>query len=206
MEPLLETIELDVEESNELLFKVKVEGVEQAPAKVRLVCEVGDVAYMFHGHSTSEEGVVQFMLPVMKDKLKEGTYLSRVEVLIENRYFAPVQFNTHFKKTVTVVAESMVPTARRPVPQVSVSASAPVVVKKPQSVPPPPPVARSIVVEQPVAKPVVPPVKPVHRPAARPQTLAERRAAREQVIDQVDETNENLIKELAQTFVRGKRK
>lgn len=51
MESLLETIDLDIEESNELLFKVKVEGADPAPVKVRLVCESGDMAYMFNGQS-----------------------------------------------------------------------------------------------------------------------------------------------------------
>ena len=57
MEPTLETIVLDAEENNELLFKVKVEGADNVPAKVRLVCESGELAYMFNGYSTSTDGV-----------------------------------------------------------------------------------------------------------------------------------------------------
>jgi len=105
MEPLLETISLDSEENNELLFKVKIEGAD-GPAKVRLVCETGDVAFMFNGQPIGDD-VVAFNLPVLKDKIKEGTYLSRVEVLIENRYFTPVQFQINLKKTIKVVAESI---------------------------------------------------------------------------------------------------
>jgi len=223
MEPMLETIDLDVEESNELLFKVKVEGVEPAPARVRLVCEVGDLAYMFNGHATPEEGVVQFLLPVLKDKLKEGLYQSRVEVLIENRYFAPVQFNINFKKAVKVVAEAIQIPQRRAIPQVSVTASAPIVVKKP--VPPPPaptPVARPVVLEQPVPKPVVAPPpapapvvkQPITRKAAPAPakfssalTLKERYASRvderEEVVE-VDESSEDLLRELARSFIKKK--
>lgn len=185
MEPLLETVDLDVEESNELLFKVKVEGVDQAPAKVRLVCEDGDVAYMFNGHPTSEEGVVQFLLPVMKGRLKEGEYLSKVEVLIENRYFAPVTFNINFKKAVTVVAEAVQVPQRKVAPQVSVTA-VPIVVKKPATVvPPPAPVSRPVIVQE-------------QKPTG--STLKERFSAKKGNAD------EDLIREVAQAFVKAKKR
>jgi hypothetical protein len=121
MESLLETIHLDMEESNQLLFKVKVDGAEQAPAKIRLVCESGDLAFMFNGRSAGGDGLVEFNLPVMRDKLKEGVYSSRVEVLIENRYFAPVQFNVNFKKAIKVVAEAVSFNARPTPPEIKVS-------------------------------------------------------------------------------------
>lgn len=232
MEPLLETIDLDVEEASELLFKVKVEGIEPAPAKVRLVCEAGDVAYMFNGHPTADDGVVQFLLPILKGKLKEGLYQSRVEVLIENRYFAPVVFNINFKKAVTVVAESVHVPQRRVAPQVSVTAS-PIVVKKPMPVAPPPPppqpVAKPIVVEAPVVRsqPVAPPpavvtprpapvataLKKVAPPPARFNaglTLKERYNSKlderiEEVIE-VDDDSEDLLRELARGFVQTTKK
>lgn len=213
MEQFLETIDLDIEEANELLFKVKVEGIEQAPAKVRLVCEGGDMDLMFQGSPTQDEGVVQFMVPPLKGKLKEGQYLSRVEVLIENRYFAPVQFNINFKQAVKVVAEAIRIPAKREVPRVSVTAVPVVVNRKTQNPPAPQPV--------PVAKPVVieAPVKPVAKPAPKPaekkpfapripgtpnnkpQTLKERHAARHPQPKVVE--GEELIKELARSFVRS---
>jgi hypothetical protein len=123
MEPLNETIELDLEESNDLTFKIKMEGAAAAPAKVRLVCEGGDFAYMFNGYGTGEDEVVQFTLPRMDKKITEGTYNARVEVLVDNRYFAPLQFQINFKKTLSVVAESIrvVPKASRP--DITVTAS-----------------------------------------------------------------------------------
>ena len=106
MEPLLETIELDIEETSELTFKVKIEGIDPAPAKVRLVCEAGDMSLMFDGFPTGGD-LVQFNLPSLVGRLKEGSYVSRVEVLVENRYFAPVRFNLDLKKAVSVVAEAV---------------------------------------------------------------------------------------------------
>jgi hypothetical protein len=167
--------------------------------------------------------VVQFLLPVLKDKIKEGLYQSRVEVLIENRYFAPVNFNIQFKKAVKVVAEAVQVPQRRPVPQVSVTA-APIVVKKPAH-PAPVPVARPVVVEE-QAKPVVKP-EPVVQPAAQPKpapqkiappaakfnaglTLRERYNSRlderrEEVIE-VDEDSEELLRELARGFVQKRKR
>lgn len=179
MEPLVETIELDPEESNELAFRIKVEGSAPAPAKVRLVCEASDLSFMFNGRGTGEDGVVQFSLPQMSSRLKEGTYGARVEVLIENRYFAPVHFQINFKKAMKVVAESLQVVSRVAKPDYSVTAQ-PLFASKPKAPQP-------IVVEEPkkIAAPLterklVTPLK-VQQPVetkkpAKPLTLRERYA------------------------------
>jgi len=106
MEQQFETIEVDSEENNELLFRVKVEGASQKNTKTRLVCEDENVSFMFNGTvDSSGEDLVQFNIPPMKNKITEGTYLARVEVLVENRYFEPVQFKIKFKKSISVMAE-----------------------------------------------------------------------------------------------------
>ena len=200
MEPMLETIDLDMEESNELLFKVKVEGADPAPAKVRLVCESGDVAFMFNGRSAGPDGLIQFNMPVMKDKLKEGVYLARVEVLIENRYFAPVQFQVNFKKAVKVVAEAVNMVQHRVSSGITVSAAAPVL--KPKSIP---------VVTAPVIAPVVPPAIEREAPApakfAAQTTLKERyHTKKDDLITEAGEPDEEAILEAAKSFVRDRRK
>jgi len=133
MEQLLETIQLDTDDSNELLFKIVVEGLEQAPVKTRLVCEADDVSYVFNGVLTTDD-VVRFVLPALK--LKEGTYPSYVEVLVAGRYFTPVEFVVELKKPVKVVAESIQVIKHRAEPQVRVTAS-PIVAKKVPTVPVP---------------------------------------------------------------------
>jgi hypothetical protein len=186
MEQMLETVDLDVEEPNELLFKVKVEGIDQAPASVRLVCESGgDMSFMFEGKATGQDDIVQFQLPILKDKLKEGTYLSKVEVLVENRYFAPVIFNINFKKAVRVVAEAVRVVPRPPVPQVKVTASPITVVKKAPQAAPPAPLASE-------------------PKTLREVSLKERYKAKNQTIDEVNPNNEDLLRELARAFVRKK--
>lgn len=127
MDQLLETVSVDIDEPTEFLFNVKVEGADPSPTKVRLVCESGDMSYMFNGKST-RDGLVQFNVPSMKGKLNEGMYKARVEVLIDNRYFAPVQFQLDFKRTVSVVAEIVTKPSKKELKEVKVTA-APVTVK-----------------------------------------------------------------------------
>lgn len=158
MEPLNETIDLDLEESNDLTFKIKMEGTAMSPAKVRLVCEGSDFAYMFNGYGTGEDEVVQFTLPRMDKKINEGTYSARVEVLVDNRYFAPLQFQINFKKTLSVVAES-IQVVRKPSTDIKVTAS-------PVSVPRPAPAVSTIKFEQ---KPAAPAIQASAPPVQKPQ-------------------------------------
>lgn len=100
-----ETIELKLDERNELLFKIVVQGASSDGTRVRLVCEDSDVSYMFRGTPVGNDEV-SFVVPPLKHALKEGQTLNgRVEVFVENRYFSPVEFNVHFKQNVKVVAE-----------------------------------------------------------------------------------------------------
>lgn len=129
-EELKETIQLDMDEENELLFKVQIEGAD-APATVRLVCEGDDLSFMFDGHPTEDEGVVQFLIPEMKNKIKEGVLHSKVEVLIGNKFFSPVQFGINFKQATKVFAEAVsVPQRTKPA-GINVSA-VPVIVARPR--------------------------------------------------------------------------
>ena len=132
MESLVETIDLDLEESNDLAFKIKMEGAAASPAKVRLVCEGNDFSYMFNGYGTGEDDVVQFTLPKMMNRMQEGVCQARVEVLVDNRYFAPLNFQINFKKTLSVVAESIRVVSRQKEPDIKVTAS-PISVSRPQS-------------------------------------------------------------------------
>lgn len=128
----IETIDLDVEESNELAFRLKMEGVGTNPVKVRLVCESKDVSYMFNGYQGTEMDTVHFTMPEMKNRLNEGTYPARVEVLVDNRYFSPVKFNINFKKTMKVVAEAIQVT-QKPVKQEIKITATPISIKPPVS-------------------------------------------------------------------------
>lgn len=129
MDMLLETVELDADEANEMLFKVNVEGHAVGPARVRLVCEVNDMAVMFPGRP-STDGLVQFIIP--KNALREGKHHSMIEVLVDNKFFVPVEFNVELKKQVQVFAEAVKYVKPQPT-ELKVSA-VPIVVKRQQPI------------------------------------------------------------------------
>lgn len=147
-----EVLHLDLEEKNELLFRVKVEGAS-GPAIVRLVCESPEgISYMFEGYGTDEEGIVKFEMPIMKDKMNEGMHQSRIEVLIENRYFSPVKFGINFKKAIKVVAESVRILQKKITPELKVSAEPVVVQKQSQAVKVAPKAPEVVIAKKPISK------------------------------------------------------
>ena len=184
------SIDLDIEDSNELLFKVRIEGTDPAPAKVRLVCESsnGDISYLFNGCALNEDDLVQFNIPNMNNKLKEGNYKGRIEVLVENRYFTPVEFNINFKKTMKVVAEAVNNFVLRKPQETSVTVSAlPIVVPKtPKQIP---------VQPQPTRE--VPQIKPQEVPVKKITTLPtpQQHPIKKTLSNSVNETKDNEVRE-----------
>jgi hypothetical protein len=104
----MEDVIFDISEKNQIDFAILVEGAQASHSNARLVCECDDVMYSFQGRTTKEPNVVEFDIPRMDTRLKEGKYNCKVEVFVENRYFTPVEFVAEFKKTVKVVAEAIV--------------------------------------------------------------------------------------------------
>ena len=214
MDPLLETIDLDIEESNELAFKIKVEGTANSPAKVRLVCEGSDVSYMFNGRGTGEDGVVQFIMPQMKDKLPEGVYQAKVEVLIENRYFSPVQFQINFKKAVKVVAEALFLQPKIAKPEISVSAQ-PIIVSKSVQKAQPQVVQPKIVVEQSKQEQPIPQVvkkatvtenKHTQQVSSLKEKYAQKVTGTSRNVTESLEMDDEVLSELARAFLSRKKR
>lgn len=104
----MEKIELKLDESNELTFKLMIEGTREPATAIRFVCEADDnMSYMFKCETTDEPGEIRVTIPPMRDQLKEGIYESRLEVVIEGKYLAPLNVMSQFKSGVRVVAESI---------------------------------------------------------------------------------------------------
>lgn len=103
----LETIELDLEENNDLSFKVSIQGATQKPSAFRLICEADEMSFGFNG-KVDDEGNVAFVIPAMKKHLShESIYSCAVEVLIEGRFFRPIKFDVKFKQPMKCVVESI---------------------------------------------------------------------------------------------------
>ncbi len=99
-------IPLKLDESNEITFAVDITGSEPINGSpiVRLVCESNGISYVFHGEYTGTNQV-DIDVPVMKGKLAEGTYPVKLEVILEDRYFVPLELEAEFKVSRKVVAE-----------------------------------------------------------------------------------------------------
>lgn len=130
----METIELKLDEQNELVFKVVVEGVKDSDTKVRFVLEDKNMSFTFPV-SNLGNGEVKVDLPPMKKMLSEGIYNGKLEVVAEDRYFEPLKFNVDMKLCVQIAEASVVQVndgrkkTRKPV---EVSASASIITEMPQ--------------------------------------------------------------------------
>lgn len=125
-----ENMELKLDESTELFFKISVHGAERRPDSIRLVCEAGDVSYSFKGKMTNEPDIIRFVVPAMQNAVKRGQVCeARVEVIVDNHYFVPVKFNAEFTEPMKVVAESVTPTKKSVPSKPEISVQAGVVTK-----------------------------------------------------------------------------
>jgi len=100
-------ISLFLDQDNELRFNVSIEGSKPGTPRYRLVFEGKNLSYTFHG-SQSGPGEVSFVIPSMKNIIKEQNMRANLEVMIDDRYFTPLAFDAQFEESVRVVAESVV--------------------------------------------------------------------------------------------------
>jgi hypothetical protein len=121
----MQKIDLDLDKDNELVFKLSIVGSSPATSESRFMLESGSYSLSFPA-SRLENGEVTVQIPSLEKVLKEGTYSAVLEVIVDNRIFKPIELTTEFKKSLSVVAESVV--RRRP--EMSVTASSVVVVNK----------------------------------------------------------------------------
>jgi len=116
----MKPIDLMLDEENELRFKVNIEGSRPGKAISRLVLEGPEMSLIFEGEQDSE-GELVVIVPELNNVLKEGTYDSHLEVLIDDRIFVPLEMKAKFEKSVSVTAESVVRSPKRK-PKVNASA------------------------------------------------------------------------------------
>lgn len=101
-----EEVEFRLDESNELIFRVQIEAPEPAKPRYRFVCESASVSYMFIGRVASD-GTVRVTVPPMKQRLSEGRCDAWLEVIINDKYFVPVELDANFVQPVRVTCESV---------------------------------------------------------------------------------------------------
>jgi hypothetical protein len=99
-------IEFKLDEHNDVTFEVDIRGSEKATSSpiIRFVCESGDITYGFKGEYTGN-GEVSFEIPPLKGKVEEGRAKGKLEVILEDKYFVPIEFGIDFVAPTEVVAE-----------------------------------------------------------------------------------------------------
>lgn len=118
-------ISLFLDQDNELRFNVAIEGSKPGTPKYRLVFEGKNVSYSFNGKQASP-GEVAFVIPTMKNLMKEGNYRADLEVMIDDRYFTPLSFDAQFEESVKVTAEAFArPVVKKPAVVASIVTSRP---------------------------------------------------------------------------------
>lgn len=188
-------IELFLDQDNELRFQVAIEGSRPGIPKYRLNFEARDISYSFNGLSDTS-GEIIFNVPAMKNMLKEGIYKSSLEVLIDDRYFAPLTFDAKFKQEMKVTAESITRTGNK-----GLGVSAAIVTKQQPAVVSAKPIVEAAVTPPAntapaqVSKPVVP--TPSLRHAAKPQIpkkITESKASNTKQVDEITRILRDLIR------------
>lgn len=102
----METIELKLDEQNDLSFKVVVEGSKENSVKVRLVLEDKEMSLSFPGYA-GENGTVSVDVPPLKKILAEGIYGAKLEIITEERFFEPLAFNVDLKNSIQISEASI---------------------------------------------------------------------------------------------------
>jgi len=114
----MQQIDLDLDKENELVFKLSIEGTKPAIPKSRFLLESNDFSLVFPSQSHTG-GEVTILIPSLENILKEGNYVGTLEVIIDDRIFTPIQIDTKFEKSISVMAEAV--TYKKKETQVSVS-------------------------------------------------------------------------------------
>ena len=105
-------VELFLDDENELIFKVQVEGASEGNAEVRYLIENNDYTITLPVNMSVDDNIV-ISIPPLKSILKEGIYDTSLEVIVDDRYFKPLDFKAKFSKSVVVTAEAVQRTKKK---------------------------------------------------------------------------------------------
>ena len=95
---------------NELAFSLEIDGAEDSSVKSQFIIEgPRGINLSFEGQTQSGEVLVE--VPSLKGMVKEGVYETRLQVIVDDRIFTPLEMTTSIKPSVKV--EAAVKVARK---------------------------------------------------------------------------------------------
>ena len=99
---------------------MKIEGTRPATAKCRLILENKGMSLAFDSEPYDGEEV-SVVLPPLGHVLKEGEYNMNLEVIVDDKFFKPLEMVGNFEKSISIVAEKVEKKKQLLRPQVSLS-------------------------------------------------------------------------------------
>ena len=108
----MSSIDLMLDEENELTFQLSVEGTRPAEASARLILNNDNLSLVFEAEEFSN-GEVSVVLPPLQHVLKEGRYDMDLEVIVDDRYFKPLTLEGNFEKGLVVKASTKTKTRKK---------------------------------------------------------------------------------------------
>jgi len=125
-------VDLMLDEDNELRFKVNITSSRPGESSCRLMIESGGVQYGFKGSATTD-GEISVTIPPLKNILNEGIYETKLEVIVDDKLFVPLEMKINLEKSVAVTAEAVIRTPKKQKVEASaVLVEAPRVLKNPK--------------------------------------------------------------------------
>ena len=105
-------IDLMLDEENELTFQLNIEGSRPADAKCRLRIDQNDISLVLEAEKYVN-GEVIVIVPPLKNIVSEGTHNLELEVIVDDKYFTPLQLTANFEKSVKVEAVTKITRKRQ---------------------------------------------------------------------------------------------
>ena len=99
------SISIQLDEATELSFRVVVDAPSPCKPSYRLVCEARDGMSIVLQGSPSSDGFVSVVVPALKGIMSEGASRAKLEVIVDDKFFVPLELDMRFVQPVTVKAE-----------------------------------------------------------------------------------------------------
>lgn len=103
----LPKINLNLNQDNDLVFEIAIDGTDSALInvkwKIRFVLSLGEKHWLYHAEKR-DDGFVHVTIPNDKIFKENHTYLGQLEVIIGNHYFVPAEVEIEFLNPVKIEA------------------------------------------------------------------------------------------------------
>lgn len=94
---------LSLTESAKLDFGIEISGTDSKPTDIRLIIETP--MYGIVCKCTESAGVITADIPALNGILKPGNYVTKLEILVDGKYFQPLSESIQFLTPITVNAK-----------------------------------------------------------------------------------------------------